>query len=74
LGHIITPRPLSSGSFGNLKQNMHLKSSNDKNDPLGLNPLRFRTFKFGLLFAVRVTLDVLVRVVRLCDVGVVFED
>ena len=73
-GQIITPRPLSSGIFGNLKQKMHLKSSNDKNDPLGLNPLIFRTFEFDLTFAVRVTCDVLALVVRLCVVGVVLDD
>ncbi|MHA1508898.1 MAG: hypothetical protein ACTSO6_09380 [Promethearchaeota archaeon] len=52
LGHTTTPRPLSSGSFGNLKQKMHLKSSNDKYDALGLKLLRFRTFGVGLTLVV----------------------
>jgi hypothetical protein len=35
-GQTITPLPLSSGNFGNLKQKIHLKSSNDKYEALGL--------------------------------------
>ena len=73
-GHKTTPRPLSSGNFGNLKQKIHLKSSNDKYDALGLKLVRFRTFEAGLTLFLWVLLDVLVLVVCLCDVGVVLDD
>ena len=73
-GHTTTPRPLSSGSFGNLKQKMHLKSSNDKYDALGLKLVRLRTFGVGLTVVVRDMFDVLVLVVCLRDVGVILDD
>jgi hypothetical protein len=73
-GHTTTPRPLSSGCFGNLKQKMHLKSSNDKYDPLGLNLLIFWIFGVGLTLVVCVLFDVFVLVVCLRDVGVILDD
>jgi hypothetical protein len=53
---------------------MHLKSSNDKYDALGLKLVRFRTFGVGLTVVVREILDVLVLVVCLRDVGVLLDD
>jgi len=73
-GHTTTPRPLSSGSFSNLKQKMHLKSSNVKYDALGLKLVRFRTFGVDLTLVVREIFEVLVLVVCLRDVGVILDD
>jgi len=40
-GHIIIPLPLSFGNSGNLKQKMHLKSSIERFEALGLYLVRF---------------------------------
>ena len=73
-GHTTTPRPLSSGSFGNLKQKIHLKSSTDKYDALGLKLLRFRIFEVVLTAVVRDMFEVLDLLVCLREVGVVLDD
>jgi hypothetical protein len=58
------PLPLSSGSFGNLKQKIHLKSSCDRYDPFGLNLLKSILFLVvGFTLLVLVTDDELVLVV-----------
>jgi len=73
-GHTTIPLPLSPGSFGKLKQKIHLKSSSVRYEALGLYFLRSRTFAAGLTLVARVVFVVLVFVCCLFDVGVVLDD